>query len=97
MCPFSQELRILENVGNIELAIIYVDRPFYDLASFLPFRNGGNHSIVMEIFLDDLVDGRSGYADSFFNVADCHSNRSQVSILPEPQLNDFHLHRKLHL
>ena len=56
MCPLSQYLRILKNVGNIKLLITYVDRPFYDLASFLFFRNGRNHSVVFDIFLDYLVD-----------------------------------------
>ena len=70
MCPLSQYLRILKNVGNIKLLITYVDRLFYDLSSFLLFRNGGNHSIVFDIFLDDLVDGRSGYTDSLCNVTD---------------------------
>jgi len=97
MCPLSQYLRILKNVGNIKLLITYVDRPFYDLASFLFFRNGRNHSVVFDIFLDYLVDSWPGYAYSLCNVADRHSNRPQVSVLSEPKLNNFYFHRKLHL
>ena len=97
MCPLSKYFRISKNVGNIKLPIIYINRLFYDFASFLLFGNGRNHSIVFNIFLDDLINRRPGYADSFCNVTDWHSNRSQISIFSKSQFNNFYLHRKLNL
>ena len=97
MCPFSQCFRIFEDFLNIALMIVNNHRLFYHFSSFLLFRNWWNHSIVFEIFLDDFVNCRPGYASSFCNISNRHSYRSQVSVFPESQFNYLDFHWKLHL
>ena len=97
MCPFSQNFRIFENFLNIVLMIINNYRLFYHFSYFLLFRNWWNNSIIFDIFLNDFVNCRPGYASSFCNISNRHSNRSQISVFSESQFNYLDFHWKLHL
>ena len=77
--------------------ISYLNCRFNYFSPFLFLRLCWNHSITLNIFLNDLIYCWSCNAYSLGNIGDWHSNRFQVPIFPESQFNDPNFHGKLHL